>query len=97
MTCHEAQSKLSLYLYGELEFADEEALEQHVSECALCERALVAEKAWHAALNAERTDVPLQLLGQCRSELKTAIASGRAGESQLTARLWSDSVPRGWL
>jgi hypothetical protein len=89
MTCREAQNRLSLYLYGELEFADEEALEQHVGECALCERALAAEKAWHAALNAERTDVPLQLLGQCRSELKTAIASGRAGESQPKARRWA--------
>jgi hypothetical protein len=89
MTCHEAQSELSLYLYGELEFAEEEALEQHVSECALCERALAGEKAWHAALNAERRDVPLELLAQCRSELKTAIVPGRAGESQPITRRWT--------
>jgi hypothetical protein len=30
MTCQDAHTKLSLYLYGELEFAEEEALEQHV-------------------------------------------------------------------
>jgi hypothetical protein len=89
MTCHEAQSKLSLYLYGELEFAQEEALEQHVSECALCERALAGEKAWHAALNADRRDVPLELLTQCRGELKTAVASGRIDESEPLARRWA--------
>jgi len=40
MTCHDVQLQLSLYLYGELNFASEEALENHLSECAFCQRAL---------------------------------------------------------
>jgi len=75
MTCHETQTNLSLYLYGDLDFAQEEALEQHLSGCALCSRALEREKAWHAALNSERTDVPFELLAQCRRELRGALPS----------------------
>jgi hypothetical protein len=66
---------LSLYQYGELEFAEEERIEQHVAECAACYRALAREKAWHTALNTERTDVPLYFLEECRQELKAAVGS----------------------
>ncbi len=74
MTCQQVQIDLSLYLYGELDFSQEEELERHVSECALCERALAREKTWHTALNAERTDVPLDLLSKCRQDLRVAIS-----------------------
>lgn len=79
MTCPEVQSKLSLYLYGELAFAEEEQVEEHVAQCAACERAVAREKAWHTEVNAERRDVPLELLEQCRGDLKAAVGSGRAG------------------
>ena len=62
MTCQQVQKDLSLYLYGELDFAREEELETHLSECAFCQRALAREKEWHTAANAERMDVPLDLL-----------------------------------
>jgi hypothetical protein len=92
MTCQEAQTKLSLYLYGELEFAEEEALEQHVDECALCGRALANEKAWHSLVKAESTDVPLELLAQCRGDLKAAVGSHSEGESQPLWRHWAKSL-----
>jgi HEAT repeats/Putative zinc-finger len=88
MTCHDAQSKLSLYLYGELEFTEEEEFEQHVSECAVCDRALLLEKAWHSSVNAERTDVPLELLAACRNELSAAITSIGAGRRAAGWRDW---------
>jgi hypothetical protein len=75
MSCQQVQMNLSLYLYGELDFAQEEELEQHLSECALCQRALAREKTWHTTLNSERLDVPLDLLSQCRRELRGAISS----------------------
>lgn len=83
MNCQQAQVNLSLYLYGELDFAQEEELEQHLSACALCERAFAREKAWHAALNAEGAGVPLDLLAGCRQELKAAVS--RASRS---SRWW---------
>ncbi len=75
MNCQQVRTNLSLYLYGELDFASEEALEAHLSECALCRRALADEKRWHTALNSERADVPLDFLSECRRELRTAISS----------------------
>jgi len=93
MTCHDVQINLSLYLYGELEFAEEEALEQHVGECALCERALEREKTWHSAANAERTDVPLELLADCRRDLRSAVASASAaGQARPAWRRWAESL-----
>jgi hypothetical protein len=78
---------LSLYLYGELDFSQEEELEQHLNECALCKRALEREKTWHSTLNAERVDVPLELLSACRSQLKAALPSLRA-HNQKGSSLW---------
>ncbi len=73
MNCQEVHNNLSLYLYGELDFAAEAELEQHLSECAQCEHALGREKAWHSAVKSEQIDVPLDLLAQCRQELAEAI------------------------
>jgi hypothetical protein len=75
VNCHDAQADLSPYLYGELDFASEENLEEHLSGCAFCQRALESEKAWHTALNAERRDVPLDLLARCRQDLRSAFSS----------------------
>ena len=72
MTCHQVQTNLSLFLYGDLDFATENALEEHLAECPACQLALDREKAWHASLNAERADFPLDLLAQCRRYLEAA-------------------------
>jgi Putative zinc-finger len=87
MTCQQVQVNLSLYLYGELAFSQEEELEQHLSECALCKRALEREKAWHSTLNAEHVDVPLELLSTCRSQLKAALPSSRSN-SEKRSSFW---------
>lgn len=79
MSCPQVQANLSLYLYGELDFAAEEELEQHLDECALCQRALSREKAWHTTLNSERVDVPLGLLSTCRRELRAAVSAAPGG------------------
>ena len=76
MNCHEAQVSLSLYLYGELNFAGEEALERHLSECPMCRLALAREKRWHTSLNASSQDVPAQLLLECRRDLLHTVRSG---------------------
>ena len=75
MNCHVTQANLSAYLYGELDFAAEESLEQHLNGCAFCQRALESEKAWHTALNTERRDVPLDLLARCRQDLRSALSN----------------------
>jgi len=78
MICHQVQNELSLYLYGELDFAREEAVEQHLAECAFCMHALEREKAWHASLHSENQDVALDLLSRCRRELSANLAREKA-------------------
>ncbi|MFL6353030.1 MAG: HEAT repeat domain-containing protein [Bryobacteraceae bacterium] len=80
MTCAQVQMNLSLYLYGELDFSEEEMLELHLTECALCKRALEREKSWHSMVNAEQVDVPLEFLSACRNELNTALPASRSGK-----------------
>lgn len=93
MNCRQVQTNLSLYLYGELDFALEEEVDEHLSGCALCQRALAREKNWHTTLNAERWDAPLDLLSQCRRELRIATSSSR-GRSR--ARWLSRLEPLGF-
>jgi hypothetical protein len=94
MTCPQVQTSLSLYLYGELDFAQEEAVERHLEACALCQRALSREKEWHASLNAERQDVPYDFLSECRRDLGIALkADGGAVEGP---RWWRRLLPTGF-
>ncbi len=74
MKCHEVQSNLSLYLYGELPFAAEEALEEHLAGCAFCQQAVAREKTWHGMLRAGDAGASLELLSQCRSELRKNVS-----------------------
>jgi hypothetical protein len=93
MTCQQVQTNLSLYLYGELDFAQEEALERHLEGCALCQRALSREKEWHASLNAERRDVSFEFLSECRRDLRTALHAEGAGSVRPT--WWHGLFPHG--
>ncbi len=86
MNCQQVQGNLSLYLYGELDFAREEELDQHLSGCAFCQQALTREKTWHTALKSENSDVPLDLLAQCRQGLRESIT--REPKNQPLARSW---------
>jgi hypothetical protein len=95
MTCREAQINLSLYLYGELEFAQEEALEQHLAQCALCHRVFAREKAWHTGLNSQRRDVDVDLLMQCRQDLRAAISPADGTRSGYWLRLGHWTWPAG--
>jgi hypothetical protein len=69
MTCHEVQGELSLYLWGELSFAVEDALETHLATCAFCQQALTREKAWHAAMRSRDAGPSLTVLAECRADL----------------------------
>jgi hypothetical protein len=83
-----------LYLYGELDFAQEEGLERHLEDCAFCQRALAREKEWHAAMSAEREDAPFELLSECRRDLRLALhKDGAAGARR---RWWERLFPTGF-
>lgn len=93
MTCQQVQTNLSLYVYGELDFAQEEAFERHLESCALCQRALNREKEWHAVVNTERQDVSFELLSECRRNLRVKVRSGQPFESR--SAWWARLFPSG--
>jgi len=86
MNCQQAQASLSLYLYGELDFAQEESLETHLAECAACQLSLAREKEWHTAANAQFAEPSLDLLSECRKQLRPTIA--RETAPRQTVRGW---------
>ncbi|MDQ2710924.1 MAG: HEAT repeat domain-containing protein [Acidobacteriota bacterium] len=88
MNCPDVQQKLSLYLYGELDFASEEQVENHLAECAFCQLAFSREKTWHTAASSEQRDVSLDLLSQCRQDLRNAIKTQVTETKAQTLRQW---------
>lgn len=88
MNCQQVQINLSLYLYGELDFAQEEAVEEHLDGCAFCQRALAREKNWHSTLNNERLDVPLELLSDCRRDLSRALGASKRPKDKPSFLTW---------
>jgi hypothetical protein len=82
MNCDKTLELLPLFLYGELTFDEEEALEQHLVECAACRRAREHEETLHAALVAGEADVPAGLLARCRRDLGASIQLEQASRAK---------------
>jgi hypothetical protein len=96
MTCNEVQLNTSLYLYGELDFAQEEELERHFNECALCQRMLEREKVWHTALKSGREDVSLDLLSRCRQDLHFSLARAKRQPPVRWEKIWWERISSGF-
>jgi hypothetical protein len=73
MNCQAVLQNLSLYLYGELAFQQEEEFEQHIGQCPVCREALERERRVHSALDAEECQPSMELLLACRRDLQTAV------------------------
>lgn len=73
MSCERFEEQFSLYLYGELNAVEEEALEAHCAGCERCGAGLERERALHAALDGAEPELPAMLLSSCRHELAAAI------------------------
>ncbi len=86
MNCLEVRQHLSLYLYNELDFNTEEFFEQHLNECPECRATLAEEREWHRALGSEPAEVPLELLSQCREELRDSLDVVREAKPSLWVR-----------
>jgi len=76
MTCDAAAKLIPLYDYGELTPEQEDRLEQHLDECALCAREVRSRRALAAALEERRMEVPPLLLEDCRARLMAAVRKG---------------------
>ena len=81
LACEQVRESLSLLLYGELSFNEEEALESHLAGCAECRTALEAERGWHEGLALTAVEPPADLLVKCRQQLRAnlPVATPRGG------------------
>ncbi|MBS1824273.1 MAG: HEAT repeat domain-containing protein [Acidobacteria bacterium] len=88
MNCEAAKQDFTLYLYGELEFEQEEQIEQHLSQCGSCQAELESMRAFHAAMDQQETEPSPELLVACRRELRSRTTAMRQAEQNtLWARL----------
>lgn len=78
MNCETARMELSLFLYGELSFDEEELLEQHLEGCAGCRRELERERRMHRLAGAQELAPEPGMVAECRARLAREIrAAGR--------------------
>ncbi len=87
MKCESVIKSLSLFLYGELTFEEEEAVHQHVETCAACRAALDREQVLHGLLGQFQVSPPPALLTDCRQSLEARLAC-KAQPPSVLARLW---------
>lgn len=77
-SCEQVKTQLSLLLYGELSFDQEEAVEAHLEGCGECRTALERERELHAALDQAEIEPPASVLWDARQTLQRRIAEEHA-------------------
>jgi hypothetical protein len=75
MNCDLAEKQLSLMLYGELSFDEEELVQQHLDGCEACRAELGRVKSFHLALDSQEPELDDVLLADCRRTLRVSVAA----------------------
>ncbi len=88
MNCDSVRDLLSMFLYGELSFEQEEAVHLHLEGCSACRAALERERALHEALNEAELEPAPELLVACRTRLQAALPAVPA-RGGLVSRFWA--------
>ncbi|HUQ90545.1 MAG TPA: HEAT repeat domain-containing protein [Bryobacteraceae bacterium] len=91
MNCEAARKALSLYLYGELDFDQEEALEQHLDHCGECRDELEKERGLQHVMNRQDWQPSTELLQACRRDLHSRLGDAAAVSPSWKVR-WRDFV-----
>jgi HEAT repeat protein len=88
MSCDSVTKALSLFLYGELSFEEEEAVHRHLDGCEDCRQALVRERALHNALDEVALHPPADLLAECRGGLRRSLDRESVRRNNWLVRVW---------
>jgi hypothetical protein len=87
MKCEDAIRDMPLLAYGELSFAEEDALTSHIEACAGCQVEYKRVQALHEAVDRAEADIPAHLLVECRRRLRASAGAIEAGPRG--SRLWN--------
>jgi HEAT repeats/Putative zinc-finger len=100
MNCDAVTKQLSLLLYGELTFDEEEAVQQHLDSCAMCQRALESTTVLHRSIDTAELGPDPLLLETCRRNLQSASSMLQANNFA-QRRFWDRFIPLqsawGWI
>lgn len=88
MNCDSVLKLIPLYSYGELTPEEEDRLEQHLHECAACQREMDRQTALSTALEQRQEEVPPALLVECRADLMAAIQGGAPRAERQSKNPW---------
>jgi len=88
MNCDSVNKALSLFIYGELSFEEEEAIHQHLDGCENCRRALERERSLHSSLDQAALEPPAGLLAECRRDLRDSLAREAVRRGNWLVRFW---------
>jgi hypothetical protein len=98
LTCDAIRKQLDLFLYGELDFAGEERVQQHLEACESCQETLAKVQLMHQSLDRFAVEVPDGLLVSARrglrDRLELAAVASREGFADRLRAWWSTST---WL
>jgi hypothetical protein len=84
MSCEKFRELIPLYLYGELDFEEEEKLEQHLSSCPACAEERQRCERLSALLAEGEAGVSAELLSRCRQDLAAALEKERSRRGLLS-------------
>ena len=94
-TCEKVRMQLSMLLYGELSFDEEEAVDAHLEGCAGCRAALKREQEVHAAFDQAEIETPASVLWEARQSLQERIAAEHAPLRRTS--WWDVFLDSAWL
>lgn len=75
MNCDSVRQRLSLLLYSELSFEEEDLVERHLGQCAACRAEMAREQRLHRLADEGAAEPPAGLVTRCRSDLRGLIAT----------------------
>ncbi len=94
-TCEKVRMQLSMLLYGELSFDEEETVDAHLEGCAECRAALGRERELHAAFDQTEIAPPASVLWESRQNLQRQIAAEHAPPHRVS--WWDQFLDARWL
>jgi hypothetical protein len=95
--CEKVRPQLSLLLYGELSFDEEETVDAHLESCAECRAALERERALHAAFDRVEAEPPASVLWDARQNLRERIAAEQGPAGSRRVGWWDQLLDARWL